>query len=235
MSFTNYHKQMKVPYVVYADFECVLEKIEGCEPAPDASFTLKTERNVPCGFSYIAVRSDGKLFGPFNHRGRDAVYVFLIWLQNHEREMREDVENKRPLFMTPEDWKNNRKATDCHICNKSLFKDLFLDSISVYAPETGKYCGQSHRRCCFAAMKSFTGPRRERQPKDAIDLWIAKTQETCLFCADPLLVANFRLSERPRPHDGEIPRGSTQRMQLQAKAERENSANTRNLPQPERL
>ena len=95
MSFTNYHKQMKVPYVVYANFECVLEKIDGCEPAPDASFTVKTERHVPCGFSYIAVRSDGKLFGPFNHRGRDAVYVFLMWLQNHEREMREDMANKR--------------------------------------------------------------------------------------------------------------------------------------------
>ena len=67
MSFTNYHKQMKVPYAVYANFECVLEKIAGCEPPQDASFTLKTERHVPCGFSYIAVRSDGKLFGPFNH------------------------------------------------------------------------------------------------------------------------------------------------------------------------
>ena len=139
MSFTNYHKQMKAPYVVYADFECVLEKIDRCDPAPGASFTVKTERHAPCGFSYIAVRSDGKFFGPFNHRGRDAVYVFLMWPQNHEREMREDMANKRPLFMTPEDWKKHRKATDCHICNKSLFKDLFLDSISVYAPETGKY------------------------------------------------------------------------------------------------
>jgi len=32
MSFSNYHKQMKAPYVIYADFECVLEKIAGCEP-----------------------------------------------------------------------------------------------------------------------------------------------------------------------------------------------------------
>ena len=80
--------------------ECVPEKIDGCEPSPDASFTVKTERHVPCGFSYIAVRSDGKLFGLFNHRGKDAVYVFLVWLQNHEREMREDMAHKRPLVMT---------------------------------------------------------------------------------------------------------------------------------------
>ena len=181
MYFTNYHKQMKVPYAVYADFECVLKKIEGCEPAPDSSFTLKTEKHVPCGFSYMAVKSDGKTYGPFTYQGEDAVYVFLMWLENHGREMREDTANKRPLVMTPKDWKNNRKATHCHICNKSSFKGLFLDSIPVYAPETGKYCGQSHRRCCFAAMKSFTGLRREKQPKDEIDQWIANTQETYLF------------------------------------------------------
>ena len=75
MSFTNYHKQMKVPYVVYADFECVLEKIAGCEPAPDASFKVKTEKHEPRGFSYIAVRSDRKLFGPSTHRGKDSLRV----------------------------------------------------------------------------------------------------------------------------------------------------------------
>ena len=31
MSFTNFYKQMKAPFVVYADFECVLRKISSCE------------------------------------------------------------------------------------------------------------------------------------------------------------------------------------------------------------
>ena len=58
--------------------------------------------------SYIAVRSDGKIFGPLYYRGRDAVYVFLMWLQNKEIEMREDMANKRSLVMTPEDWQKHR-------------------------------------------------------------------------------------------------------------------------------
>ena len=116
---------MKAPYVVYADFKCVLEKIAGCEPPQDASFTVKTERHVPCGFSYIAVRSDGKLFGPFNHRGKDAVYVFLMWLQNHEREMREDMANKRPLVMTPEDWKNTGKRLTATSATKAYSRTYF--------------------------------------------------------------------------------------------------------------
>ena len=62
MSFTNYHKQMKAPYVVYADFECLVRKIATCEPDKKQSFTVKTEKHEPCGFSYVVVRSDGQTF-----------------------------------------------------------------------------------------------------------------------------------------------------------------------------
>jgi len=51
ISFTNHYKQIKVPYTVYVHFECVLEKIDDCEPSPDESFTVKTEKHEPCGFS----------------------------------------------------------------------------------------------------------------------------------------------------------------------------------------
>ena len=44
MEFKNHHKQMKVPYVVYADFECVLEKIDGCEPSPRFFVHRREER-----------------------------------------------------------------------------------------------------------------------------------------------------------------------------------------------
>ena len=43
-------------------------------------------------------------------------------------------------------------------------------------------------------------PYEWRQPKDEIDQWIANNQETCLFCADPLLVANFKDSVRDHDH-----------------------------------
>ena len=155
ISFTNYHKQMKVPYVVYADFECLVRKIATCEPDNKQSFTIKTEKHEPCGFSYLVVRSDGQTFGPYTYRGEDAVFVFLRWLQNHEMEMRKDMENKRPLVMRNEDWQKYRNAGECHICNKSLYKDLYLDSMEVYDPDSGKYSGQSHRRCYHKAANKM--------------------------------------------------------------------------------
>ena len=127
MSFMNYHKQVKTPYMVYANFECVLKKISSCKPAPNSSFTVKAEKHKPCRFSYMVMRSDGTTFGPFTYKGEDLVFTFLIWLQNHEKEMQEEMANKRLLIMIPEDWKKHRNVLNCHICNKSLVKDLYCD------------------------------------------------------------------------------------------------------------
>ena len=200
MAFQNFYKQMKAPYVVYADFECIVKKIHTCEPDNKKSFTVKTEKQEPCGFSYVIVRSDGQTRGPFTHRGEDAVYVFLKYLQEHEKEMREDMANNRPLVMTNEDWQKYRNAAECHICSKSLYKDLYLDSMAVYDPDSGKYSGQSHRKCYHKAVNNRYVPYEWRRPKDAIDQWIANTQETCLFCADPLLVPHFKDSVRDHDH-----------------------------------
>ena len=74
-----------------------------CEPDNSLSFTMKTEKHEPCGFSYVIARSDGQTYGPFTYRGEDAVYKFLTSLMAHENKMREDMANKRPLVMTKED------------------------------------------------------------------------------------------------------------------------------------
>ena len=200
MAFKNFYKQMKVPYAVYADFECVLRKINTCEPDRKKSFSVKTEKHEPCGFSYVIVRSDGQSFGPYTYRGEDAVYKFLTSLLVHEEKMHEEMANKRPLAMTNEDWQKHGNAKECHICNKSLFKDLFLDSMEVYDPDSGKYCGQSHRTCYHQAANNRYAPREIRKTKDVIDQWITINQETCLFCADPLLVPNFKDSVRDHDH-----------------------------------
>ena len=108
------------------------EKVNTCEPDNKQSLTIKTEKHEPCGFSYMIVRSDGQSFGPYTYRGEDAVYKFLTSLLKHEIKMREDMANKRLLAMTNEDWQKYRNATECHICNKSLYKDRYLDSMEVF-------------------------------------------------------------------------------------------------------
>ena len=37
--FKNHHKQLPVPFVIYADFEAITEKIQGCQPNNEKSYT----------------------------------------------------------------------------------------------------------------------------------------------------------------------------------------------------
>ena len=138
MAFKNYYRQMKVLYVVYADFECLLRKINTCEPDNKQSFTLKTEKHEPCGFSYFVARSDGQTFGPYTFRGEDAVFVFLTYLQNHEREMHKHMANKRPLVMTNE-WQKHMNATDActktYISTRWPFMILIQENTATKATE----------------------------------------------------------------------------------------------------
>ena len=207
---------MKAPYVVYADFECLVKKISTCEPNNKQSFTMKTEKHEPCGFSYTVVRSDGTAFRPATYRGEDAVYVFLRWLLEHEKQMREDMANKRPLEMTNIDWQKHRNATESQICNKSLYKDLYLDSMEVYHPDSGKYCRQSHRRCYHQAAKNRYAPRKIRKPRRHRSMDHNTPGNMPVLCRSAACAKLQRFCERSRPHDGKISRCSAQRLQLQA-------------------
>jgi hypothetical protein len=53
--YKDYHKQLKVPFAIYADFESLTTKIDLTQPNPEKSFTEKYQHHQPCGFSYIVV------------------------------------------------------------------------------------------------------------------------------------------------------------------------------------
>ena len=37
--FKNYHKRLEAPFVIYADFEAINEKVHRCQPINDKSYT----------------------------------------------------------------------------------------------------------------------------------------------------------------------------------------------------
>lgn len=195
---------MKVPFVINVGFEALVRKIHSCEreDGKKACYTKKTEHHEACGFAYTIVRSDGAATQPVVYRGENAVGMFLSEIVKEETKISESLAIPQPLVMTAEDWEKHKNATECHICSKSLLKDSFLDSIPVCDHDTGRYCGQSHKRGYYAAMKKmdFVGPKRERKERDKIDKWVAKNQETCLFCAEPFLKTNYEDSVKDHCH-----------------------------------
>ncbi|XP_069110136.1 uncharacterized protein [Argopecten irradians] len=52
LKFEDFRKQMKAPFVIYADFEAFVQPIDTCERDLNSSSTTKTARFEPCGFGY---------------------------------------------------------------------------------------------------------------------------------------------------------------------------------------
>ena len=145
LKFQQFNRQAPVPWVMYFDFESIIRKHVTCINNLEISSTTKAAAHVPCGFSLIAVRSDGHYKGPFLYRGEDCIEVFLKTIQELESVIREELEEKKPITMTRNDWAAFNTARRCYICKKELVRCNERDEAEVWDRTTGEYCGKAHK------------------------------------------------------------------------------------------
>ena len=99
---------MKIPFVIYADFESLIEKVTSCQPNPQLSSTTHKQKHKACGYSYVVVCSNDKYFKfPVVFRGNNAVDHFLNHLMKEEAYMRREVSYHEESF---------QGDTHCIIC-----------------------------------------------------------------------------------------------------------------------
>ena len=53
-------KSLKVPFMIHADLECLLGKIDSCQNRPKKSSTEKKAKHMPSGYSWITCYSFNK-------------------------------------------------------------------------------------------------------------------------------------------------------------------------------
>ena len=122
LKFNNFHKQQPVPFVIYADFLAITEKISGCLPNDSKSYTEAYQKHTDCGFGYKVVCCyDEKYSQPLKiYRGEKVVYTFMEYLLDEVKYCKKIMKKEfnKPLKMTKEDEAKFQKANECHICNK---------------------------------------------------------------------------------------------------------------------
>ena len=55
LEFNQYMKADKMPYIIYADMEFLIKKIDGCANNPENSSTTKIGELIPCGYSMSTI------------------------------------------------------------------------------------------------------------------------------------------------------------------------------------
>jgi len=76
---------MRVPIVVYADFEAFTKAIDSFQPEPDRSFTKAYQKHEPSGFC-LCIVCDGKKSRPVLYtkqtEGENVAEIFVKMLRN---------------------------------------------------------------------------------------------------------------------------------------------------------
>ncbi|XP_021342706.1 uncharacterized protein LOC110443060 [Mizuhopecten yessoensis] len=146
LSFQDFQKQMKVPFIIFADSETFVEQMDSCEPNPDHSSTTKTTKFEPCGFGYqVVCMEDRYTKPPVIFRGSDVSKHFLECIIEEEKQIKDILHHPEPLIMTLQDEQSFVTSSRCHICGKH-----FTDSSTVVRDHchlSGKFRGAAHTEC----------------------------------------------------------------------------------------
>ena len=150
--FQNHQKMLPAPFVVYADFEAITEKIDSCIPSDEKSYTTTYQSHKACGYGYkLVCRYDNGYSKPEEiYRGEDAIDKFIVQMMNEVEDCRRIVkeEFQKPLNMTGVNERDFQNATKCHICERKFNEDNPLkEKVRDHCHITGKYRGAAHRDC----------------------------------------------------------------------------------------
>ena len=84
IKYNQGEKSIKLPFVVYADLECLLEKMSTCYNNPEKSSTTKLNKHTPSGYSLFTNCSFDKTKNKLDYyRGEDCMKKFCKDLREH--------------------------------------------------------------------------------------------------------------------------------------------------------
>ena len=124
-------KGQEVPFVIYADFEAINEKVHRCKPNNDKSYTESYQKHKDCGYGYEAVCCyDDKYSEPAQqiYRGKNAVHKFIEkMLEEVEwfKKMKHKHFNK-DMIPTKDDKKISKTLINVIFVIKNTLKKTFV-------------------------------------------------------------------------------------------------------------
>ena len=93
-------KSLKVPFIIYANLECLLEKINTCQNNNNKSYTEKKAKHEPSGYSLVTCSSFDKSKTKHKYyRGKDCMEKFCKNLRDQEMKIKSLMKNKKLSYM----------------------------------------------------------------------------------------------------------------------------------------
>ena len=139
LKYNHGEKSMKVPFIIYADFESLLEKINTCHNNPMKSSTTKINKHTPSGYSL------------FKHCSFDVTKIIQILIKKFCNDLKEhairmiNCEKKEMIPLANKKNKLYLNQKVCHIFKKEFGTDD--KKVRDHCQFASKYRGAAHDVC----------------------------------------------------------------------------------------
>ena len=146
ISFKHHNRSIKVPFVVYADFEAFTKEIKTIPQNDRVAFTQKYQHHQPSGFCYKIVGQNIKRCVLFRAtENEDVSRKFVEMLEEDIKKIFQQFNFSKKMVISPQEQKDFLNAEFCWICQKKFKKDE--KKVRDHDHFTGKFRGAAHNKC----------------------------------------------------------------------------------------
>ena len=146
VEYSDGQYQFKVPFMMYADFELILEPIQGASNNPNIPSTRGVNIHMPSGWCVYSKFAYGKVTSPLTqNRGSDSVEKFCEHIISEAKRLYNSFPECPMEPLTKLQIKEYKRATKCHIFFKPSSEKK--RKVRDHCHYSGLYRGAAHFSC----------------------------------------------------------------------------------------
>ena len=149
IEFRDGQNQFRVPFIMYADFESILDPMDPVElgsPNPSQPYTNEVDQQTPSGWCVYSKFAYAEVVTLLRTcRGKDCIETFCNYIKGEARRSYHMLPEKSMDPLTIKQWKKYKKATQCHICYKPFTQTNL--KVRDHCHYTVLYRGPAHSLC----------------------------------------------------------------------------------------
>lgn len=153
LEFKNFKNNLPVPYVITADFECILKKIDNSEKEIGAKSVLyQKHESFSVGYYLEYIHDASKSYYKHNRSPQN-----IKWFVDELYEIAMRIEDTLPLPM-PKEAVITRADTHCHICGLEFTAGQRKTRDHSHLSEKEGYRGAAHQLCNLQYQDNYKVP-----------------------------------------------------------------------------
>ena len=158
LKFKKYCRQQRLPFVIYADFECLVPPTGKVPVTEHAAFEYQNHLPYSVGLKMVSTVPELSKLPYKEHHGEDCTQWLLEELARMETLCVQWLFKEERMIFNAADRRKFDSTTACYLCTKPFGDAPMLKKVRDHDHLTGKFRGAAHSHCNIRMRKTYQVP-----------------------------------------------------------------------------